>query len=74
MFMGILPDVYLCMMYHCVPSVHEGQKKALDSPQLELQLSHHVGAGLEHWSSGRAAIVFNCWDITPAPISETSSF
>ena len=53
---AIFSDLFICMcegfacMYVCticLPRTHRGQKVALDSPELELQLvvSHYVGAG-----------------------------
>jgi hypothetical protein len=45
MYMGVLPA---CLCATCVPSAQRGQKRALDSLELALQVfvGHQVGAGI----------------------------
>jgi hypothetical protein len=58
--------VYVCVTYECL--VPLGARREHRIPRVELQMivSHHVGARNRAWVSGRAVGAFNCWAISPA--------
>lgn len=58
--------LYVCLCTICVPRTWVGQKRGLDSLELELQMavSYPVSLGIEPRSSGRAASVLSLWTIT----------
>lgn len=62
--------VYTCTIY--MPGSHRGQKMALESLVMELQmfLSNHVGAGRKTRSFART-IALNCWTTAPGFLTLT---
>lgn len=55
-------------VYHLLTGDCGGQKRTLDSLELELQvaMSYHVVLATEPWSSARTVSSLNCWAIFPA--------
>ena len=55
-------SVCLCLCTICIPAAQRGQKRASDSLKLELQMvvSHHMGAGNQILVSQRAASALHC--------------
>lgn len=52
----------------CIPGAYEGQNRALDPLELELQMvvSRHVGNEIKSRSSRREASALNCCAVSPA--------
>lgn len=63
----LCPTVCMCAVY--VLSTHRGQKRVSDPLELDLQMavSHYVGAGNWTHSSVRATSVLNPWALSLAP-------
>lgn len=63
-------SMYLNVCMYTSYRAQESQKKSLNLLELELQVivSHHMGAGTESGFSAGTASIFNCWVISPAPI------
>jgi hypothetical protein len=57
--------MYVCVLYVC--SAHRGHKKTSDPLELQVILSHHVGAGNQTWELWRAVSALNCWSISLFP-------
>lgn len=54
--------LHACLFTMCISDALRGHKTVSDPQELELQIivSHHVGAGIEPWYSGRADSALNC--------------
>lgn len=62
--------IYGCMLFVFCQyewSAHGGQKRALDAPELELQVAYWWVLNFKLGSSARAASVLNHWIVSPVP-------
>ena len=68
MCMGCFACMYVCVPWG-VPGAHEGQERALDSLELELQMwAAKWVLGIKPRLSGRVASALNYWDIFLGPL------